>query len=85
MHFLFHGEVTHSAHHRGQVFPAQVEEGKGVVAGHIPDVGAEALGSCGQNKNTVRFGGRGQLCLENMFFPPPVHHKQKTRDKTKNS
>lgn len=49
-------EVTHSAHDRGQVFPAQVEKRKRAVAGHIPDVGAEALCSCGQNKNTVRFG-----------------------------
>lgn len=44
------GGVTHSAHSWGQVFPAQLEDRQWAVAGHIPDVGAEALGSCSQNK-----------------------------------
>lgn len=49
-------EVTHSAHGRSQVSPAQLEDGEGAVACHIPDVVAETLGSCGQNKNRGSFG-----------------------------
>lgn len=45
--------VTHSAHSRGQVFPAQLEERQRAVADHVPNVGTEALGSCGQNKKPV--------------------------------
>lgn len=44
------GGVTHSAHSRGEVFPAQLEEEQGAAAGHIPDVGPEALGSCGREQ-----------------------------------
>lgn len=53
------GGVTHSAHGRGQVFPAQLEDRQGAVAGHIPDVGTEALGPCGQNKNNFTARARG--------------------------
>lgn len=34
-----------SAHSRGQVFPAQLEDRQGAVPGHIPDVVTEAFGS----------------------------------------
>lgn len=40
------GVLTHSAHSRGQVLPAQLEEGQRVVTRHVLDVAAEAVGSC---------------------------------------
>lgn len=46
--------VTHSAHSWGQVFPAQLEDRQGADAGHIPDVGTEPVGSCGQKESSVR-------------------------------
>lgn len=46
--------VTHSAHDRGQVLPAQLEERQGVAARHVPDVGAEAIGSCGREQTAFR-------------------------------
>lgn len=47
------GGVTHGAHSRGQVLPAQLEDGQGAVARHIPDVGTEALGSCGRKQEQI--------------------------------
>lgn len=52
-------QVTHSAHSRGQVFPAQIEDREGAAAGHILDVVTEALGSCGQNRNNFNVSGCG--------------------------
>lgn len=49
--------VTHGAHGGGQVFPAQLEDGQRAVAGHVLDVAVEALGSCGQNKNSFTTTG----------------------------
>lgn len=62
------GGVTHSAHGWGQVFPAQLEERQGVVAGHILDVGTEALGSCGRNKNNFTTGGWGLVWHHGLVF-----------------
>lgn len=47
------GGVTHSAQNRGKVFPAELEDRQWAVAGHVPDVGTEALGSCGQKQEQL--------------------------------
>lgn len=49
--------LTHSAHSWGQVLPAQLEEGQGVVTRHVLDVAVETLGSC-------KFGGWGWGVME---------------------